>query len=147
MYLKNYADAVKYLNASYSLNNSDANTKNNLAVAYRLLGQEEGEKRGNLAQALQYLQQSLALNPNDYATVRLLGVANSFGGDQQAALSYFEKARDLAPKSADAWFELQMAYQKVGDLTKARQALAQAQQIDPEIAQKFAQKGSNPANK
>jgi hypothetical protein len=147
LHLKNYADAVKYLNASYSLNNSDANTKNNLAVAYRLLGQEEGEKRGNLAQALQYLQQSLALNPNDYTTVRLLGVANSFGGDQQASLAYFEKARDLAPKSADAWFELQMAYQKVGNLAKAQQALAQAQRIDPEIAQKFAQKGANPANK
>lgn len=147
LHLEKYAEAVKYLNASYSLNNSDANTKNNLAVAYRLLGQEEGEKRGNLAQALQYLQQSLALNPNDYATVRLLGVANSFGGNQQAALPYFEKARDLAPKSADAWFELQMAYQKVGDLDKAQQALAQAQQIDPEIAQKFAQKGANPANK
>lgn len=147
LHLEKYAEAVKYLNASYSLNNSDVNTKNNLSIAYRLLGQEEGQKRGNLAQALQYLQQSLALNPNDYATVRLLGVANSFGGNQQAALPYFEKARDLAPKSADAWFELQMAYQKVGDLAKAQQALAQAQQIDPEIAQKFAQKGANPANK
>ena len=147
LHLGKYAESVKYLNASYGLNNSDANTKNNLAVAYRLLGQEEGEKKNNLTQALQYLQQSLALNPNDYATVRLLGVANSVNQNDPAALPYFEKARDLAPKSADAWFELHMAYQKVGDLAKAQQALGQAQQIDPEIAQKFAQKGANPANK
>ncbi|MDX2072100.1 MAG: tetratricopeptide repeat protein [Haliscomenobacter sp.] len=145
--MKNYAESVKYFNAAYSINNTDTLVKKNLGVAYRLLGQEEGEKRGNLTQALQYLQQSLALNPNDYATQRLLGVANSFGGNDQAALPYFEKARDLVPQSADAWFELHMAYQKVGDLTRAQQALARAQQIDPEIAQKFAQKGANPANK
>lgn len=146
LYLKKYPESVKYLNAAYSLNNADANTKTNLGIAYRLLGQEEGEKRGNIDQALQYLQQSLALNPNDYATLRLLGVANDFNRNPQAALGYFEKARDLMPKSADAWFELHMAYQKVGDLTKAQQALTKAQQIDPQIIQKFGQKQANPAN-
>jgi len=146
LYLKKYAEAVKYLNAAYSLNNADVNTKTNLGIAYRLLGQEEGEKRGNIAQALQYLQQSLALNPSDYATVRLLGVANSVNLNDQAALPYFEKARDLAPKSADAWFELHMAYTKVGNVVKAQEALAKAQQIDPQIIQKFGQKQANPAN-
>lgn len=146
LHLKKYAESVKYLNAAYSLNNSDNNTKTNLGIAYRLLGQEEGEKRGNITQALQYLQQSLALNPSDYATVRLLGVANDFAQNPQAALGYFEKARDLAPKSADAWFELHMAYQKVGNLNKAQEALAKAQQIDPQIIQTFGQKQAKQAN-
>lgn len=147
IHLKKYAEAVKYLNGAYSLNNADEKIKTNLSVAYRLLGQEEGEKRGNIAQALQYLQQALTFNPNDYATVRLLGVANSFGGNDKAALPYFEKARDLAPKSAEAWYELHIAYTQVKNTTKAQQALVQAQKIDPElIAQKIAQKQANLGN-
>lgn len=146
IHLKKYAEAVKYLNGAYSLNNADEKIKTNLGVAYRLLGQEEGEKRGNIAQALQYLQQSLAFNPNDPVTIRLLGVANSANLNDKAALSYFEKVRDLTPNSANAWFELHMAYTKVGNVVKAQEALTQAKKIDPEIAQKFAQKRPNPGN-
>lgn len=146
LHLRNYPEAVKYLGAAHKLANTDANVKTNLALAYRLLGQEEGEKRGNVVQALQYLQQALALNPSDYATVRLLGVANSFSGNDQAALPYFEKAKDLARDKAEAWFELHMAYQKVGELDKAQQALSQAQKLDPQVVQKFNQKQANGGN-
>jgi len=52
-------------------------------------------------------------------------------------LSYFEKAKNQMPQHADAWFELGMAYQFVKDNANARQAFAKAQQLDPDIQQKF----------
>ena len=137
IHLKKYPEAVKYLEGAYSLNASDTNTINNLTVAYRLLGQEEGEKRGNLANAFTYLKKALTFDPNDYATLRLLGVASNVAQDFPGALSYFEKAKNQVPQHADAWFELGMAYQFVKDNVKAQQAFAKAQQLDPDIQQKF----------
>jgi len=137
IHLKKYPEAVKYLEGAYSLNASDTNTINNLTVAYRLLGQEEGEKRGNLANAFTYLKKALTFDPNDYATLRLLGVASNVAQDFPGALSYFEKAKNQMPQHADAWFELGMAYQFVKDNVKAQQAFAKAQQLDPDIQQKF----------
>ena len=137
IHLKKYPEAVKYLEGAYSLNASDTNTVNNLTVAYRLLGQEEGEKRGNLANAFTYLQKALTFDPNDYATLRLLGVASNVAQDFPGALSYFEKAKNQMPQHADAWFELGMAYQFVKDNANAQQAFAKAQQLDPDIQQKF----------
>jgi len=137
IHLHKYPEAIKYLEGAYSLNSSDTNTVRNLSVAYRLLGQEEGEKRGNLANALTYLQKALALSPNDYTTLRLLGVAYHVTQNYSLALSYFEKARNQAPQLADAWFELGMAYEFVKDDTNAQQAFAKAGQLDPNIQQKF----------
>jgi protein O-mannosyl-transferase len=137
IHLKKYPEAVKYLEGAYSLNASDTNTVNNLTVAYRLLGQEEGEKRGNLANAFTYLKKALTFDPNDYATLRLLGVASNVAQDFPGALSYFEKAKNQMPQHADAWFELGMAYQFVKDNANAQQAFAKAQQLDPDIQQKF----------
>lgn len=137
IHLKKYPEAVKYLEGAYSLNASDTNTVNNLTVAYRLLGQEEGEKRGNLANAFTYLKKALTFDPNDYATLRLLGVASNVAQDFPAALGYFEKAKNQVPQHADAWFELGMAYQFVKDNANAQQAFAKAQQLDPDIQQKF----------
>lgn len=137
IHLKKYPEAVKYLEGAYSLNASDTNTVNNLTVAYRLLGQEEGEKRANLANAFTYLKKALTFDPNDYATLRLLGVASNVAQDFPGALSYFEKAKNQMPQHADAWFELGMAYQFVKDNVKAQQAFAKAQQLDPDIQQKF----------
>jgi len=137
IHLKKYQEAVKYLEGAYSLNASDTNTINNLTVAYRLLGQEEGEKRGNLANAFTYLKKALTFDPSDYATLRLLGVASNVAQDFPGALSYFEKAKNQMPQHADAWFELGMAYQFVKDNVKAQQAFAKAQHLDPDIQQKF----------
>lgn len=137
IYLKKYPEAVKYLEGAYSLNASDSNTVKNLTVAYRLLGQEEGEKRGNLANAFTYLKKALTFDPNDYATLRLLGVASNVAQDFPGAVGYFEKATNQRPQNADSWFELGMAYQFVQDNAKAQQAFAKAQQLDPDIQQKF----------
>lgn len=143
IHLKKYPEAVKYLEGAYSLNASDTNTINNLTVAYRLLGQEEGEKRGNLANAFTYLKKALTFDPNDYATLRLLGVASNVAQDFPGALSYFEKAKNQVPQHADAWFELGMAYQFVKDNVKAQQAFAKAQQLDPDIQQKFRERNKS----
>jgi len=143
IHLKKYPEAVKYLEGAYSLNATDSNTVKNLTVAYRLLGQEEGEKRGNLANAFAYLNKALAFDPNDYGTLRLLGVASNVAQDYPGAVGYFEKAKNQRPQNADSWFELGMAYQFVQDNAKAQQAFAKAQQLDPNIQQKFRERNKN----
>jgi tetratricopeptide (TPR) repeat protein len=138
---KRYPEAVKYLEQAYSLNASDANTVNNLTVAYHSLGRRSRGKR-NLANAFSY---SGSGPVKDYATLRLLVISN-MAHYYPEALRYFEKAKDSAPQHANAWFELGMAYQFLRDDVRAQEAFAKAQQLDPEIQKKFLDRSKSAGN-
>lgn len=53
-----------------------------------------------------------------------------------AAITNFEKALQINPQSAQAYFNLYITYQSSGDQTKAIEMLQKAKQIDPEIEKK-----------
>jgi DNA-binding winged helix-turn-helix (wHTH) protein/Tfp pilus assembly protein PilF len=56
---------------------------------------------GHYAEASHYARQALALEPTRLETTVLLGLAEEAGGDFRAALSAFERARELGAASAD----------------------------------------------
>jgi tetratricopeptide (TPR) repeat protein len=136
-YLNQYEASIDSYQKALQLDPGYTEARRNLGITYRQAGQYYGEQRGDLNRAIQYLKEALRLQPDDYEVLRLLGVAHGVGGQHQQASAYFEQAVQQQPDNATAWFNLAQAREYAGDTAGAQQALARAQQLDPEIQQKM----------
>ena len=76
------------------------------------------------------------MNRPDYELYRLLGVAYGIKGDAQRAISYFEKARDLKPQEAGAYYNLAAAYYSAGRMDESEAAKEKMLSLDPEYLTK-----------
>lgn len=137
LYLEKYPEAVAAYEEGRRYYNSDKDLRNNLALAYRNGGKYFGDVKEDLVTAKKYLEQAYQLNPQDYETVRLLGVANGLVNNHARAVELFLQGVKLQPQNAFAWFELGIGYQQNGQLAEAAAAFAEAQKLDPQIANKF----------
>ena len=121
--IQNYPDDPQY--SSY------------LAMAYRDMGRQYGEVRGDLQNALTYLHKSLEIDPNDYETLRLMGVAYGIQNQSDKALEYFKKALEQKPQDPDALYNLGTAYYNLGDVNQGASYHQKAIQIDPGVTQRM----------
>lgn len=112
-----YEAAIDYYN---QVNDLQSIVDKNLALAYRELGRQAGEKENNIAKAQQNLQQSLQLNPDDAETWSILGVSYGVTGDHAKAAEYFDKAYQLNPVLNYAKNALK-AYQNTENIEKYKQ--------------------------
>jgi protein O-mannosyl-transferase len=134
-HLKNFEAAVADYRLADQLNGSDK-TKNNLAIALREAGKYFGEQKNDLNKALQYLNESWKINPKDDAVARLLGVATGMQGNNAEALTWFQKAVDLAPNNASHLFDLGTAYYLVGNAAQGEALRQKAIQMEPALGKK-----------
>jgi choline-sulfatase len=92
-----------------------------------MLASEAGRK-SNARQALQKL---LRLNPDSYAALRQLGEMELLGSEYTAAVQHLERARRMRPEDADAAFNAGSAFEKLGDLDRARDAIESSLKLRP----------------
>lgn len=114
----------------------------NLGVAYRDGGKYFGEQQGDLNKAIQYLTQAEQYLPDDYETLRLLGVAYGVANNGQRAVTYFTRAANANPESADAWFNLGTAYLSIGDEAQGNAFRQKAIDMDPQVGQRMSGGGN-----
>jgi len=105
----------------------------NQAINYREMGKQYGAERGDLVSAIKYLKTSFDMNANDYETVRLLGIAHGNANNYQEAISYFAKALQLSPNSANAHVNLAKAYSNAGEEEMSQEYANKARNIDPNV--------------
>jgi tetratricopeptide (TPR) repeat protein len=80
-------------------------------------------KEGRLDRANECIAQSLALRADHAPTLMLAGDIERARGDVKAALAHHERAVELMPERADAWFALALDRQDVRDFDGAADAL------------------------
>ena len=135
-YLERFDEAIESYENCVKLAPDFTEAFKNMAVAYREGGKFAGEKQGNLVKAEGYLQRAIQLNPEDPEAVRLLGVAYGVQQKHDLALEQFIKVTQMTPNSAQAYVNLQNAYNHVGRKDLAEQSLQKALSLDKDIMQK-----------
>jgi tetratricopeptide (TPR) repeat protein len=75
------------------------------------------------AEARRYLERAVELNENLPVSWNSLGVARSWLGDDNGALTAWERAIELDPRQFDALYNVGLTAAKVGRLDTARRAL------------------------
>ena len=134
---KDYEQSINYYNSVLEYLPNDDEAKSNLNITYREYARKIGMEQNNPTKAITFLEKAIALDPNDQMTLSLLGVAHGTLGQYDKALIYFNKVVQLAPNSADAYFNLYLTYSNSGDKAKASENLVRAQQIDANILSKY----------
>jgi Flp pilus assembly protein TadD len=84
------------------------------------------------AQAVHYLGESYGVRPSPYAAY-MLGMFAMRAEDYEHAVTYLKNAAELDPQSAEAWYELSIAYSYLHDIRNARATAMQAARIRPDL--------------
>ena len=135
--ISEYEKAVISYNNALRIDPNYNEAYQNLGIAYRDAGRYFGEKEGNLEKSIQYLEKAHEIRGDEYEILRLLGVAHGIAKNTPKALLYFEKAVEVFPKSADAAFNLSIAYFNAGMAKEGNIWRQKAIQIDPEVINNY----------
>ncbi len=88
-------------------------------------------RRHQYGTALSFLKALKKYWPNDLYQLRAQGVCLLLMGRNQEAISELQRVLDMRPDDLDALLAMGQAYQREGDLDRAREVLAQAVKLDP----------------
>jgi tetratricopeptide (TPR) repeat protein len=133
VYLNKPELAIDFYTKALAIDPVYKDARNNMAIAYRTIGRQAGEKERNLEKSIDNLNKSYAINPNDYETLRLLGVAHGIKGEPTVAIDFFTKALAVNKESADAYYDLGIAYQAAGNNEQGNTYINKAIQLNPNI--------------
>jgi tetratricopeptide (TPR) repeat protein len=114
-YLSNYDQAIQAFKQALLIDPEYGDASKNMGLAYRDGGRKAGEMDNDIKKATVYLKEAASLLPEDYEAQRLAGIAHGFNGNVLEAIAYFERAAQIKPELADAWFNLGTAYYNAGD--------------------------------
>jgi serine/threonine protein kinase/tetratricopeptide (TPR) repeat protein len=88
------------------------------AIAYRSLAWLRYQQ-GDYEDSLTWARKALQLAPTDTETLLLIGLLHTYNRDHTAAVATLERAIELAPDYGRAYYNLALAYLKLGALDKS----------------------------
>jgi len=135
VYLNKPELAIDYYNKALAIDPVYKDARNNIAITYRTIGRNAGEKERNLEKSIDNLNKAYQINPDDYETLRLLGVAHGIKGEHAIAIDFFTKALTASKESAEAYYDLGIAYQAAGNTEKGNEYINKAIQLNPNLKQ------------
>jgi len=131
LYEERYEDAIKEYEQSISINPNMSESLYNLGVLWEL--------KENREKAIENFQKYLDVNPGAGDSARVKGKILILRGDiyynqlrYWKAIETFEEATEVNPDSADAYYSMGMAYDKVEKYEGATEAYKKAVDIAPE---------------
>ncbi|MBS1488575.1 MAG: tetratricopeptide repeat protein [Bacteroidetes bacterium] len=84
--------------------------------------------------ALAILEKAKGINPDDAQTHMLLGDYYSMENNGGSAVSAYERAEELSPKSGAPWYQVAMIYHRAKQTSVSEDNLKKAVEVDPEYA-------------
>jgi tetratricopeptide (TPR) repeat protein len=126
-------EAIGYLQRALSANDSDAETYNNLGLAYKGLKQ--------FAEAQSALERSIQMNPRQPETLNNLGNILASIDRHDQAISYFESALSLDQQHVGCLNNLSVSLNEVGRLADALQVIEHAIGVDKDRSRSHNNKG------
>jgi tetratricopeptide (TPR) repeat protein len=109
-----------------------------LAVAFPAIAEDEVERSldaadaGRIAEAVRLADRARLLNPLSLGPLEARAVAADAGGDERAAVAWYERATRLQPENPDPWYDLGFYHWQVTrNLCAAYQALNRSYTLDP----------------
>jgi len=123
--IKDYKNSEKYYLITLNNNRNDAVAINNLAAIYFNTGQ--------YIKAIEMYERAIVLNPR--FTDALVNIGSCYGQMQKyrESIEFFKRAIDISPDNSKAYFFLSKSYGFLGQQNEAKQAMAQAQSLDPNL--------------
>jgi tetratricopeptide (TPR) repeat protein len=135
VYLNKPELAIDYYTKALAIDPVYKDARNNMAIAYRTIGRQAGEKERNLDKSIDNLNKAYQINPVDYETLRLLGVAHGIKGEHAMAIDFFTKALAASKESAEAYYDLGIAYNASGNTEMGNSYINKAIQMKPDLIQ------------
>ena len=99
---------------------------NVLFVIIELEGQQ-----GKFEEAIEHLNELVSREPNKGRGYMKLGMAFALQGQEATAATYFLKTTEIAPRNAEAYFNLGLVYINTGRLEEAYEVLNKCLDVDP----------------
>ncbi|MEO0627322.1 MAG: tetratricopeptide repeat protein, partial [Bacteroidota bacterium] len=130
---KSYPTAIAYLQRALDFDSNYAEAKSDLMTTLSEAAKDAGQNRGDLAQAQAYIDQALQLDAGHYPSLRLQGVILGVSGNAQGAIRWFERAAQVKPDEAGAWYDLGTAYYQAGDQVTGQEYIDKAVSMNPNI--------------
>jgi tetratricopeptide (TPR) repeat protein len=144
--LQYYQAAIKAYTEVARLRPDHPDVKRNFSVAYRDMGKLLGQYMGQVDQSINALHKSLEYKQDDLETLRLLGVAQGIkagqvqqqGRVQEAiqlhnqALNTFMKGLEINPNFVPILYNVEVAYNILGDAAKAKEFHDRWKAISPD---------------
>ncbi|MEM6878378.1 MAG: tetratricopeptide repeat protein, partial [Bacteroidota bacterium] len=130
---KSYPTAIAYLQRALDFDSNYAEAKSDLLTTLSEAAKDAGQNRGDLAQAQAYIDQALQLDAGHYPSLRLQGVILGVSGNAQGAIQWFERAAQVRPNEAGAWYDLGTAYYQAGDQATGQEYIDKAVSMNPNI--------------
>ncbi len=126
VYQKRFAEAVRTYEKAVKLDEKNDQIWGFLAWAYYWTPGERPKAARAYQRAVELAEEKLIVNPRDSSLLRQLAVNTAMLGNRQAAMSYLERARVLAPHDADLEFQAAAVYAHFGEGERTLQCLQKA---------------------
>ena len=127
--------AINYFNKALEIDSSFKDGRNNIAIAYRLIGRKAGEIEQNVEKSYINLIKSYYFNPNDIETLRLLGIVYGIKGEHTLSIEYLTKVLNTDTVNAEANYNLGLAYKASGNIELGNTFIERAIQLNPTLLQ------------
>lgn len=125
-----FAQAKKDLDQAIAIDKNNPRLLSQQIQTIALEGNQTGTEKQAFEEAKPYINQIIQNKLGDADVLMSIGYAYETVGDYNKALTYYEGATKLAPKSADAWFHLGHVQQFLGKNDEAQKDYDKAYSLD-----------------
>jgi len=121
--MDNYRNALEYYKESLQSDSTNFIIINKIGQMHYLLG--------NYVEAIEYYGNSTIINPGQRLEFAYTNIALAYSnlGESEKAISYFEKAVEIAPEKRDILYRMAREYQKAGQIMEYKQLIARIEQL------------------
>jgi tetratricopeptide (TPR) repeat protein len=127
--------SINYYYKALALDSSFKDARNNIAIAFRLIGRQAGEIEHDVEKSYQNLIKSYYFNPNDIETSRLLGIVYGIKGEHNLSIEYLTKVLNTDIDNPEANYNLGLAYKTSGNIELGNKYIERAIQLNPGLIQ------------
>ncbi len=122
MYLDRFEESISYANKILEMDQNFSKAYIIKAMCYK--------NAGDTARAILNFREAFDKNPQDYNACIMLAQLH-FGLKDKLAITYYNNALNLKPKSLEAYYGLAMFYQETNELNRALETYSTILSIDP----------------